>query len=158
MVWQCPLSSKWNWNNLSCTKHISIYLYYCGLGLISDLAQLLQPIQILFLLETCFAWFVERNPPPIWSKLFLITNALPPTRELHSWWEFKIDLPSRMPLLLIEVMFHLNWNLLFLNPFSCTPHRIYSRPPSWSRSQHVWLLIMRSRVRFPALPQILNVD
>ena len=26
------------------------------------------------------------------------------------------------------------------------------------RGQHVWLLIMRSRVRSPALPQILNVD
>ena len=28
----------------------------------------------------------------------------------------------------------------------------------WSSGQHVWLLIMRSRVRSPALPQILNVD
>ena len=28
----------------------------------------------------------------------------------------------------------------------------------WSSGQHVWLLIMRLRVRSPALPQILNVD
>ena len=28
----------------------------------------------------------------------------------------------------------------------------------WSSGQHVWLLIMRSRVRSPALTQILNVD
>ena len=31
-------------------------------------------------------------------------------------------------------------------------------PPRWSSGQRVWLLIMRSRVRSPALPQILNVD
>ena len=31
----------------------------------------------------------------------------------------------------------------------------YVRPPRWSSGQHVWLLIMRSRVRSPALPQIL---
>ena len=31
-------------------------------------------------------------------------------------------------------------------------------PPRLSNGQHVWLLIMRSRVRSPALPQILNVD
>ena len=28
----------------------------------------------------------------------------------------------------------------------------FLRPPRWSRGQCVWLLIMRSRVRFPALP------
>ena len=31
-------------------------------------------------------------------------------------------------------------------------------PPHWSSGQHVWLLILRSRVRSPALPKILNVD
>ena len=31
-------------------------------------------------------------------------------------------------------------------------------PPRWSSGQRVWLLITRSRVRSPALPQILNVD
>ena len=31
-------------------------------------------------------------------------------------------------------------------------------PPRWSSGQHVLLLIMRSRVQFPARPQILNVD
>ena len=31
-------------------------------------------------------------------------------------------------------------------------------PPRWSSGQQIWLLIMRSRVRSPALPQILNVD
>ena len=31
-------------------------------------------------------------------------------------------------------------------------------PPRWSSGQDVWLLIMRSRVRSPAHPQILNVD
>ena len=32
------------------------------------------------------------------------------------------------------------------------------RSPHWSSGQRVWLLIMRSRVWSPALPQILNVD
>ena len=31
-------------------------------------------------------------------------------------------------------------------------------PSRWSRRRHVWLLIMRSRARSSALPQILNVD
>ena len=31
-------------------------------------------------------------------------------------------------------------------------------PPRWSSGQHVWLLIMRSRVRSPARTQILNLD
>ena len=31
-------------------------------------------------------------------------------------------------------------------------------PPRWSSGQHVWLLITRSRVRSPTLPQILNLD
>ena len=31
-------------------------------------------------------------------------------------------------------------------------------PPGWPSGQHAWLLIMRSRVRSPVLPQILNVD
>ena len=35
----------------------------------------------------------------------------------------------------------------------------YYWPPRWFSDQHVWLLIMRSRIRSPALPQILkNVD
>ena len=40
----------------------------------------------------------------------------------------------------------------------CWPYHIYIWPPRWSSGQRVWLLIMRSRVRSPALPQILNVD
>ena len=35
---------------------------------------------------------------------------------------------------------------------------ILFRPRRWSRGQRVWLLNMRSRVRSPALPRILNVD
>ena len=43
--------------------------------------------------------------------------------------------------------------------FMLTHTTIYViRPPRWSSGQYVWLLIMRSRVRSPALPQILNVD
>ena len=39
-------------------------------------------------------------------------------------------------------------------PFSFDPFQVINS--SWSRGQHVWLLIIRSRVRSPALPRILK--
>jgi hypothetical protein len=41
---------------------------------------------------------------------------------------------------------------IFGEPGNKLPDKWRSRPASWSSGQSLWLLIMRSRVRFPALP------
>ena len=43
--------------------------------------------------------------------------------------------------------------LIHLKTFFFTINNLRSRPASWSSGQGLWLLIMRSRVRFPVLPR-----